>query len=199
MLESIPTGDQVLLAREEGRLGPLIEEVLAELVGLRWEDLNRAADMVTLGFGEVVTQPPLPPMPTMRAELRERLQRSNEEPIARSRLHVQCPLRIDGPAGPFVGAQDVYRAADAPHGWLEEDDRGTLGASLFDRRAADFDAGVADERFVTSVSGDSGGGFVLVLSGGWCITVAPSSAAVREFWRYFHADGGGHFVLFDDD
>ena len=156
----------------QGRLGPMVEGVLAELVGLQWEDLNRAADMVTLGFGELVAQPPLRPMPTLRPELRERLQRSNA---------------------------DVYRAAETPHRWLEDDDRQTVGAPLFDQRAARFGAGALGKQSVTSVSADSGGGFALELSGGWGITVVPSSAAVHEFWRYFHADGGPHFVLFERD
>lgn len=198
MSDSFPTDEAVLLARSEGRLGPLVEQVLGELVGLPWRDLNRAADMPMLGFGELVSRGPLRPRPDLDPERQAERERRWARPMARCCLHVQCPLRIDGPTGPYVGAQDVYRAAEPPHDWID-DERTTFGATLFDRRVTELEAARPEGPHVTAVHADAGGGFVLDLTGGWTITVAPSSASTQEFWRYFYADGGPHFVLFDED
>lgn len=199
MPEDFPSDDDVLLARDQGRIGALIEGVLAELIGLPLRELHRAADMIVLGFGEEVLPSPLPPYEGSNFELRAKMEKRNAEPRARCRLHVQCPFRLDSPSGPYLGGHDIYRDAQPPHEPMDDDSWTPFGSNLFDRRAAVDAALDGSELLVTKVSADAGGGFSMGLSEGWSIVVTPASAAIQEFWRYFHVSGDEHFVVFPED
>ncbi len=200
MPKDFPSDDAVLAARHQGRIGALVEGVLAELVGLPLRELHRAADMIVLGFGEDVLPSPLPPYKGSNFELRAKMEKRNAEPRARCRLHVQCPFRLDSPSGPYLGGHDIYRDAQPPHERMEGDSWEPLGSNLFDRRAAEG-AAIEDGSvlLVAKVSADAGGGFSLDVSKGWSIVVTPASAAIQEFWRYCHVSGDDHFVVFPED
>lgn len=199
MPQDFPSDDEVLAARDQGRIGALVEGVLAELIGLPLRELHRAADMIVLGFGEDVLPSPLPPHKGSNFELRATMEKRNAEPRARSRLHVQCPFRLDSPSGPFLGGHDIYRGAEPPHDLLDGDSWTPFGSNLFDRRAAEGAAIDGSELLVANVSADAGGGFSLSLSEGWSIVVTPASAAIQEFWRFFHVSGDEHFVVFPEN
>ncbi len=194
-----PTDDELLRARSDGRVGVVVERVLNELIGLPWRDLGRAADLIWLGFGDDVHRRPLPPYGGSDLQRRAEIERQRAQPLARHRLHLQCPFRVDTPEGPIVGSQDIYRNARAPHDWMDAGTWQAHGANLFDHRASELGLDPAPGQVVEAVSADAGGGFSIRLTDGWRIVVAPASATITEFWRYFHADGGDHFVLFPSD
>ncbi len=188
-----PSGAALAEARQRGNAGAVVETALEVLLGEPLQYLYRAADMIVVGFGDEVLPLPMTVHDDMDADRRARIEKRNAEPLARYRLHIQCPFRLDSPTGPFLGGQDIYRHAEPPHDWIEGHD---FKGCFFDQRARDGSELDGPPLMVEAVSADRGGGFVVELSEGWSITVAPSSAILREFWRFFDAAGGDHFVVF---
>ncbi len=128
MDEPFPTSAHTLEARAHGRANEIVEGVLRCLVGEALRAVTRATDMIVLGFGEDV----LPTAIVYKGADPERAadtERRNQTPIARIRLHVQCPFRLDSSSGPFVGGHDVYNGAEPPHGRLDDDSWDPIGSS----------------------------------------------------------------------
>lgn len=194
----VPSDAEILEARAAGQTAAMVEALLSVLVGEPWMDFGRAADLIWIGFGDLVLREPHEPSSRISPELRAKIEQGNREPLAVHRLHVQCTMRVDGPNGPYVGSQDIYKQSEPPNDWFDEDvgHATNYEGCLFDARVAEFGAHTGRPIMVETVSADRAGGFVLRLSDGWSLAVAPASAAIREYWRAFDAGGGRHFVAF---
>jgi hypothetical protein len=118
----IPDPVETIDAWRAGRLAELVNRVLEPLVGEPFMALGRAADMMWLGFGDVVFAP-TPRAPDRRA--------------ARHAIHVSCPLRLDSSAAVLIASSDIYRPR-------QDRDKSTLfdwdkpGVNLFDASVAAF-------------------------------------------------------------
>lgn len=114
-------------------------------------------------------------------------------------LHIQCPFRLDGPAGPLVGSRDVYLDPSRPEDTPADFDWASSGTSSFDVavRAIRKDlprAGLVCE----SVHADAAGGLQIRFAGGSTISAFPDSRLDQEHWRYFRpSDLDSHFVVFE--
>jgi hypothetical protein len=194
----IPNREDVLEARSRGAVGPIIESTLAVLVGEPLEALVRTGDMIVLGFGPKVIPKPIRLRGDIDPERRARLERRNAKPLARYRLHIQCPFRLDSPNGPFVGGHDMFYEADPPHRRIDGGPNRDLSRSLFDRRVKEGSDLEGPPLMTLAIQADRGGGLVLELTEDWKITVAPASAIVREHWRFFDTTSDGHFVVFQE-
>ena len=107
-------------------------------------------------------------------------------------LHLQCPWRLDGPAGVLTGHGDLWEHATLhppPDDWSFE-----TGDSLQDARLHAF-LGGRDERtrswvstappghfVVTGVDGTENGELTVALSGGYSLRVFPDTSR-GEAWR----------------
>jgi len=173
------TGD----AWQAGQLGELVTGVLEPLIGKPFMELGRAADMMWIGFGDEVFAP---------------TRRNPERRSARFRLHVSCPLRLDGATGVLIASSDIYRSAQNPDS-REEFDWDKRGANLFDASvSAYWLSHRPGSSVVQSVSADAVGGLELGLSSGHAIKIFPSRSGAGEHWRYFEITGGEHFVVVPD-
>lgn len=177
-----PNDAETLDAWRAGRLHELVTRVLEPLIGEPFMDLGRAADMMWVGFGEEVLAP---------------TQRNPDRRLARHRLHVSCPLRLDSVAAVLIASSDIYRRPRQPHSWVGFDDWDKPGANLFDASVAAY--WLAHERgsaLVDGISADPFGGLELRLSTGHAIRIFPNRSGVDEHWRYFDINNDDdHFVV----
>lgn len=163
-----------------GQLGELVNRVLEPLLGEPFMTLGRAADMIWIGFGDVISAP------TSRAPNRT---------APRHAIHVGCPLRLDSSVAVLVASSDIYRPRQGrdestPFEWDKP------GANRFDVSVAAFwsehEPGSA---VLERVDADAFGGLELGLSSGHAIRIFPSRSGADEHWRYFDLSGGDHFVV----
>jgi hypothetical protein len=178
----IPDTAETLDAWRAGRLDELVLQVLETLVGEPLLELGRAADMMWMGFGDVVLAP-------TRVDPDRRL--------ARHRLHVSCPLRLDSAAAVLVASSDIYRRPCEPHSSARFADWDKPGANLFDALVATYwRANEPGSVRVDRISADSFGGLELRLSGDQVIRIFPSRSGADEHWRYFQINSDhDHFVV----
>jgi hypothetical protein len=163
MVEPFPSISEILEARGGGTLNEVVERALACLVGEPLRTVHRAVDMIVLGFGEDA----LPTAWTYKGsdpERAARVERHNQTPIPRTRLHVQCPIRFDSSSGPLVGGHDIYNDAMPPHLRLAGDSWQEDVSNLFDVRVEQLQSWLDDSvSVVRDVLADRGGGFTLSL------------------------------------
>ena len=162
-----------------------VRQELQKLVGLELATTNRAADLRGFHFSD-------------RREGHDRI----AEDLA---LHIQCPWRIDGPAGVLTGRSDLWQPVEPLQGeslerWDYERD-----GNLQDRRVADW-LGQQDERRVSNSTPENRlivlaaratpyGGAEIDLSGGYCLSLFPAGS-IGEEWRLFRlGDDAPHFVV----
>jgi hypothetical protein len=168
-----------------------IERELAALVGIPLCGASRAADILTLSFGEkrhgVGTIGARKGKPTTYGEYA---------------VHVQCAWRLAGPDGIVVARRDRYY----PHSdllreredwqWLEdaEWDSSQPNASRWDERLRPWVEG--GPYAVTGVRADELGGFQLALERHFLLEVFPDCSYDAEYWRFFKTDDPRpHFVV----
>ena len=157
------------------------------LIGLRLSIVRRAADMLVVHFGDI------------------RPHESGEGTVGAYAFHVQCPWRIDGPAGTITGSGDLWDYAgpgQRPANWSYE-----RGFSLQDQRFADFVGAydratrswlnLADRLVVTAARQTHLGDVTIELSGGHSLLVFPSASKGEE-WRFF-APGADRHLVFPDE
>lgn len=163
------------------RLRAEIEARLAPLVGLPLSVARRAADMLTVQFGEM-----------------RRVERGS---VGEWALHVSGAWRLEGPGGIVTGHADVWESAEPrpPEGWTWDD-----GPNRRDRRMLET-LGAPDEfggaRNVTgllcveSVRASPYGDLRMALSGGYRLRIFPDTE--DEAWRLFahQPDDARHFVV----
>lgn len=117
--------------------------------------------------------------------------------MARHRLHLQCPFRLDSQTAVLTTAADIYRSATAPDSY-EAFNWDIRGANIFDVAVAAFWAEHEPGSLVVEdLKADTYGGLELLLSNGYAIRVFPNRSGISEHWRYFLADEGPHFVVLD--
>lgn len=141
--------------------------------------------MMWMGFGDVVLAPtPLDP----------------ERRLARHRIHVSCPLRLDSAAAVVLASSDIYRQPRQPNSGLGAGEWDKPGDNLFDISvAAYWRAHERGSALVDRVSADPFGGLQLRLSSGHAITIFPNRSGADEHWRYFEVNSSeDHFVVVPD-
>jgi len=122
-------------------------------------------------------------------------------------LHLQCPWRLDGPAGVVTGQGDLWEHATLdlpPAGWsYEQGDNlqdARLGALLVgrDARTRSWANNTPGFLVVTDVEATEHGDLIVALSGGYKLRVWPDSSR-GEAWRFFVPQTDApHFVFRDD-
>jgi hypothetical protein len=181
-----PTDQEVLDAWRQGRLGDVISNALDALVGEGLADLGRASDLLWMGFGEEVSAPGI---------------KDPDRRMARHRLHVQCPWRLDGPDGPVLASRDMYSDPSGPSKTAEDFQWNRPGANLFDFAVEAFSKEhPAGSLVVESVVGDRAGGLDITLSRGFAWRMFPADSWACEHWRYFRAgEDGPHLVVLPEE
>lgn len=150
---------------------------LAPLTGQPFQYIGRAADLVWIGIGN------------LRAT---RVPSGRVESLAVHALHLQCPFRVEGPAGILIASGDLSLEPSSA-GASEVVAPGVT--TLFDQRSAEF-SGLLPLT-VEEVLADRSGGFALTLSGGYSMNVFPDTSVRIERWRYFRpSDEDSDFVVF---
>jgi hypothetical protein len=164
-----------------------IQSHLTPLVGRKLSIARRAADMRGFHFGRVTV----------------------EEPGDRSggefALHIQCPWRLEGPAGILTGQSDLWEPAEPSQeidwdSWDYEKD-----PNLQDRRIGELLGGYdpktrsfvndTEHLVVEKVEADDFGGAAISLSGGYRLVIFPSGSA-GEDWRLLQPlSEQRHFVV----
>jgi hypothetical protein len=119
-------------------------------------------------------------------------------------LHLQCPWRLDGPAGTVTGQDDLWEHATLelpPDDWsFEHGDSlqdARLGALLgsYDERTRSWINSKPGHLVVMSVDATDYGDLTVEFSGGYTLRVFPASSR-GEFWRLFVSDSNdSHFVV----
>jgi len=176
----IPDPVETIDAWHAGRLAELVNRVLEPLLGEPFMALGRAADMMWMGFGDVISAP---------------TRRAPDRTAPRHAIHVSCPLRLDSSAAVLVASSDIYRPRQGqdestPFAWDKP------GANLFDAAVAAFwSEHEPGSTVLERVDADVFGGLHLGLSGGHAINVFPDRSGAEEHWRYFDLSGGDHFVV----
>jgi hypothetical protein len=177
-----PSDEAILKAWSDGTLGPLVEQVLGGVIGEPFVEMGRAGDMAWLGFGPEIHDP---------------TPRNPERRLAIHRLHLQCPFRLDGPAGPVVGAFDMYLDPANPAMTSDDFAWDVQGHNVFDKRVAAFWQDHQQVPLIcTRLTADRFGGFVLEVGPEHALRVFPKTSTVSEHWRYFAAgEASRHFVV----
>ena len=160
-----------------------IRDALAPLHGLRMWGPARAADMLTLQFGETRTR--LSPV-------------SGRRDVGEYALHIQCPWRLTEGTRLVVGSGDLHTPAN-PDADRETWNWDVVGATWWDRRIEAFFAERSESLEVQDIIVDSFGGFRLLCSG-VTLEVFPSASAaphdVFELWRLLQPSASTeHFVV----
>jgi hypothetical protein len=187
----LPRIEQVASSLELGwltRMKPVAEastEQLKPLIGLRLTIARRAADLRNFQFGQI------------RA-----VERGT---VGEYALHIQCPWRLEGPAGILTGSSDLWEPAEASEqvGWdswhyerngnLQDRQIGAL-LGRYDAATRSF-VNQTEHLVVEEVRADNCGGLTIQLSGGYRLVLFP--AGIRgEDWRIFRPDTDDpHFVV----
>jgi hypothetical protein len=179
---TVPEPEDVLAAARAGSLGPMVESVLAVLVGEPLVSIGRAVDMGTFGFG--------PEEPTTT-------RRGIERMVAAYSLHLQCPFRMDGPTGPIFGGRDIYRSPTGERlegmAW-DGPDANFYEVTVKARGAIDGPPLVC-ERIVA----DRSGSFTIHFTEDHVLHVFVPGAVQEEYWRFFRTgDLTSHVVIHDE-
>ena len=181
-----PTDDEVIDAWLSGKLDTLIEETLRPLLGEPFVEFGRAGGLAWLGFGEVV------PSPARAVPDRK---------LARHRIHVSCPFRLDGTDGKAIAAQaDFFEPGSKSDADQPDFNWDTPGGNRFDVAVTDFwrrDA--ANVGVVEDISADQAGGLTVLLSTRNTIRCFPNQSGRAEHWRYFRVGQSDHFVVLPEE
>jgi hypothetical protein len=178
----LPSSREVINAWHEGTLPTLIRATLRDTLKAPLVELGRAADLIWLGFGEIV------PSPTQQLPGRRG---------ARHRLHISCPFRLDANNGkPILAGDDIFQPASLSDGAPANFDWDKPGANRYDAIVESF----WRERepgsiVVEDIEADHAGGLTLALSQGYTIRCFPNRSGLAENWRYFFLGGSDHFVV----
>lgn len=162
-----------------------IETNLQDLIGQPMIYACRAADMLTLGFGELKI------VKNFKGEDIER---------ADYVLHIQCPWRIVSASEIIVGDLDrLLKGFSANSGfeYFSGTDWDRVGVNLWDKRMFVF---IENEfpLIVQSVQADFWGGFKLFFERDYVLEVIPMHSSVVNFenWRFFEpGKKKPHFVV----
>jgi len=181
---SFPSEDEVRAAWEGGTLGGLIELHLGVLLDEPLAYIGRAADLVWIGFGEVIHAPS---------------QLDPDRRLARYSLHVQCPFRVEADGRTLLGSGDIYVHPDTPEDTPLDFDWDCQGENLFDHRAVEFNERlILTTPRVAQITGDANGGLTVDLTGRLRLQLFPSTSYSGESWRFF-LPNGPHFVVLEVD
>ena len=157
------------------------EEHLRVLLGLPFQCIGRAADLVWLQFG------------TLRPR---RVPGDSQDVVGEWAVHLQCAWRFSRENGIVLGRSDLYRkaGADEPYDW------NAGGESRFDRLADNLNEPLKGGSVtVADLSVDSLGGFSLFFSNGLRLSAFPDESGGSpdsEDYRLFQPDrDGAHFVV----
>jgi hypothetical protein len=132
-----------------------IERRLSSLRGLKLSAVNRAADMLTLGFG------PLRPVTNFKGMVKH---------VGAWALHIQCPWRLED-AGHVVATNNDLRGSDEEAYATAHRLQGIL-----------LEPG---DVAVEAVAVNKANGLVLALSRGLSLTIVPDCIDESEDWRFF--------------
>ncbi len=158
---------------------------LKPLVGSRLSGTTRAADMRCFRFGEI--------------------RQTQEGSFSEYTLQVQCPWRIEGPAGIVTGRSDLWEPVeDSPdidwEAW-DFDENQNLQDRLIETFLQGYDLQTGsfndetDKLVVEAVSGDAYGGATLTFFGGCRLAIFPAGTG-GEDWRIFRpGTDEPHFVI----
>lgn len=151
-------------------------EILSSLIGLELSRANRAADMLTLQFGNLTVL-------------------TNNKSVGEIALHIQCPWRIESASEIITGRTDLWEPASTDsfdwETWHYED------GNLQDYKMANlFQTFTSEERTVASITTDTYGGAQIMYRNGYRLTIFPSGSE-GEDWRIFRhrVDSEPHFVI----
>jgi hypothetical protein len=166
-----------------GTLEIKANEALQCLVGLSWSIARRAASMANFHFGKITY--------------------GEERSYGQFGLHLQCPWRLEHSGSVFVGASDLWEAADQDDeidwsSWDYEENenlrdsrlQALLGGTCPATGSSQNETGLL---VVESAIVDSLGDVRLSLSGGYSLVIFPDGL-VGEQWRLLPSPEGEHFV-----
>lgn len=162
-----------------------IRAALSPLESLPLWSITRAADMLSIQFGE------RHPAPT---------ERNPERVVGAYALHVSCAWRLSGTTGVITGVDDLYVPADDTDEDFQWDRPGKALADL--RLRTWVAAHAASPLAVEQITVDRCGGFVLQFPQTFAFEVFPVAGAdpsvLREMWRLLQpARESAHFVYLD--
>lgn len=144
-----------------------------KLKGLKLRDAGRAAAMIWLCFGEMISI----------------TRRGKTEEVPEFALHIQCAWRLSTESKIVVASQDLFVPSSD---WTEEDEDfewDVHGNNRFDERIRDFLNDADEDLFITEVEVDAFGGLKIFLSDRFVLEVFPDSSdesEYSEFWRLFN-------------
>lgn len=159
-----------------------IRAAVAPLVGLRLSTVARAAEMLTLGFGD--------------------LEWVGKRQVARYALHLQAPWRLDHlVTGTVTGRSDVWEPVEhpAPEGW-DWDEGPNLRDHLLGRlfplnEAKRRNENHSDEFVVREIEATAAGDLTIRFAGPYELRILPQSTR-HESWRVLRpGDYSPHFVF----
>jgi hypothetical protein len=151
------------------------------LIGLRLSRIGLAADMRTLQFGDEVA-------------------RKSGGVVGEYALHIRCPWRIEDDTRVITGSADLYLPSadgehpDEPFDWHKDV---SLQEKVLRELLDGYDQNtkqIVNETNLLTVEDfqtDSAGGFNLVLSGGYRLSVFPDGTRC-EAWRLFRPSNDGY-------
>ncbi|MGF6305365.1 MULTISPECIES: hypothetical protein [Paraburkholderia] len=128
---------------------------LSALQGLQLSSVNRAADMLTLGFGD------LRPVTNFRGVIKH---------VGEWALHIQCPWRLEEAAQVVATQEDLSGSDERAYATADH-----LRGLLVERGPCTVDS--------VSVSDDAG--MIVSLSRGFRLVVTPDGIEGAEDWRFF--------------
>ncbi|MCL2606275.1 MAG: hypothetical protein FWD93_03240 [Coriobacteriia bacterium] len=154
-----------------------ILENLEQISSLSVCSVNRAANMLMLGFGDLV-----------------QAQNFRGETLADPQfsLHIDCPWRIVFCKSIVLASWDVFEPSTKA-GWTEDFEWDCPGANLFDEKSKTLIAN--DALHVKGITADNFGGFCISFDNGYVLEVFPCCSADEESWRLFEANSEYGFVV----
>jgi hypothetical protein len=132
-----------------------IERRLSVLDGLKLSSVNRAADMLTLGFGS------LRPVTNFRGDVKY---------VGQWALHIQCTWKLEDGTGVVATQADLSGTDEEAYAMADR-----LRELVVTR----------GDSVVNGVASNATGGIILWLSRGFRLVVVPDGIEDSEDWRFF--------------
>ena len=169
-----------------GKVKKSIEDSVSVIIGEYFRYVSRAADMLTLGFGNDV----------------EYVNPSGEKRnVAQFSIHIQTSWRIVKKGLFTLGSYDFYLPKEGiSYEVFREDDNHGFGISEFDEISGRLNKSLESSPIkVVKVDANCFGDLHILMEDGTNLEVFVNSSRPVESWRFFEAgDDTSHLVVFEE-